>query len=302
MRAMTRAAMRARRGATLVELLVAMTLLAVVTTAAVGVVARQWRLHAALDGRRAAREQLVAAAQALRAALRPASGDGEAGDPTDLVTVSDTLLEVRATIGASVVCAVIDARTAELPPESTVAPSLTWWLTDPQPGDVAVVHGGASDAWQGAVVDTVSQRRAGCAGSPLVRAAEAGLSRLRLHVATALAGVVPGAPVRVVRSVRYLHYKASDGRWYLGEREWDGTAWTGTQPVAGPLRAPGARGGLALVARDSAGAAVSAARLPNTRVVAVDVVLRSDAPAASGVRGLTTIDTLALRIALRNGG
>jgi len=281
-----------RRGFTVVELLVALVLLSVLVGAVADVVARQWRAQAALEARRAAHAQLVAAADALRPMLRMAAGDGDVADSSDLAVVSDTLLEVRATMGASVVCAVVDARTVELPPLAATSPALTWWRAAPQPGDVALVHDDTppGGAWVARAVEALGTAAGGCAGSPLVGAMGAA-PRFRLRLASPLpSGVAAGAPVRFVRRVRWLHYRASDGRWYLGEREWDGASWSVTQPVAGPLRPPGARPGLSVIARDSAGDLVDA---PG-RVVRVEVVVRADAG--------SSVDSVAFAVAPRNGG
>ena len=295
---------RARRGTTLVELLVALTMLAVLVAATADVVARQWRTQGALDARRAARAQLAAAADALRPALRMAAGDGGAVDSSDFLFVSDTLLELRTALGASVVCAVAGPTTVELPPLSSASPSLTWWRAAPQPGDVALVFSDDSlgGAWRTLPVAALGTSAAGCAGSSLVSASDP-QPRHRLTLAAALpAGVVPGTPIRFARRVRWLHYRASDGRWYLGEREWDGTAWTGTQPVAGPLRPPGARGGLAMRALDSTGSALNGAAAATARVVRVDVVVRADVTPLAGARAASAVDSVAFVVAPRNGG
>jgi prepilin-type N-terminal cleavage/methylation domain-containing protein len=277
-----------RRGFTIVELLVALVLLSVLVGAVADVVARQWRAQAALDARRAAHAQLLAAADALRPMLRMAAGDGDAADSSDLAIVSDSLLEVRATMGASVVCAVVDARTVELPPVAAASPALTWWRAAPQPGAAALFHG--DRGWVARDVEALGTAVGGCAGAPLAGAMGAA-PRFRLRLVSPLpSGIVAGAPVRFVRRVRWLHYRASDGRWYLGEREWDGAFWTGTQPVAGPLRPPGPRRGLSVVARDSAGNVVDA----TGRVVRIEVVVRADAG--------PSVDSVAFAVAPRNGG
>ena len=49
-----------------------------------------------------------------------------------------------------------------------------------------------------------------------------------------------GAPVRFTRPVRYSLYRAADGDWYLGEREWNPTTvrFNTIQPVSGPFLSP----------------------------------------------------------------
>ncbi|AHG91520.1 hypothetical protein J421_3983 [Gemmatirosa kalamazoonensis] len=274
-------------------------LLGVLTATVADVVARQWRLQGALDARRAARAQLAAAADALRPALRMAAGTRDAADSSDLVVVSDTLLELRAATGASVVCGVVDPSTIDLVPLATAPPALSWWRAAPQPGDVALVHvdDASGGAWIARDVESVGGTTVGCAASPLAATAQ---PRPRLRLTMPLPGAVaPGAPVRLARRVRWLHYR-SGGLWYLGEREWDGAAWTGTQPVAGPLRPPGSRGGLTIVARDSAGNALVGS-VVSSRVVRVDVVVRADVPSLTGVRGATSVDSVAFVVAPRGG-
>jgi hypothetical protein len=49
--------------------------------------------------------------------------------------------------------------------------------------------------------------------------------------------IVAGAPLRVTRETRYAVYRAGDGTWQLGFREWGGAppGFAAPQPVAGPL-------------------------------------------------------------------
>ena len=46
-----------------------------------------------------------------------------------------------------------------------------------------------------------------------------------------------GTPLRVTRHERWVFYRASDGRWYLGLRDWNTAAarFNTSQPVAGPF-------------------------------------------------------------------
>jgi prepilin-type N-terminal cleavage/methylation domain-containing protein len=296
------------RGFTLAELLVALVLLASILAVTATVTTAQWRTNAALDARRDAHAQLVAGAQALRSALRTAAGDAVAGDSTDLLVVDDTLLEVRRSIGTSIVCAVLDPVTIELPPLSIEAPALTAWTAAPNAGDYLVVDSasaagsGAGDGWAMRAIATATTHVAGCVGSPFARASESALPRIRVRAAGALPGTIAiGASVRFTRRTRYLHYRASDGLWYLGQREWDGTTWTGTQPIAGPLRGRGLRGGLALVARDTSGAAVPTQSLGTRHVASVDVALRVDVPKLGNRVHVSIVDSVTFRVALRNG-
>jgi len=46
-----------------------------------------------------------------------------------------------------------------------------------------------------------------------------------------------GTPLRVTRHERWLFYRASDGRWYLGFRDWNAASarFNTSQPIAGPF-------------------------------------------------------------------
>jgi hypothetical protein len=114
-------------------------------------------------------------------------------------------------------------------------------------------------------------------------------------------------PVRITRPVRYSLYRASDGQWYLGERDWNAASarFNTIQPVAGPFLSAASRG-LALEYLDSAGASL-ASPVADTRAVALvriqltgltRGVTRALGAAAAGLprRG----DTAVIAVALRN--
>lgn len=296
-----------RRGFTLAELLVSLALLAAVLAIAAASITTQWRADAALDARRSAHTQLVAGANAVASALRAAAGDALAADSGDVTVVSDTLLELRAPIGASIVCAIVDANTIDLPPASLDPPTLTWWTSMPASGDVLLVDStssapsGTPDGWATRTIASVTQPTRACGGTPYDRASESALPKLRIRTVEPLPiGIAAGTLVRLARRTRWVHYRASDARWYLGQREWNSGAWTTTQPVAGPLRAPGSRGGLAMRAWDTTGRAVTGAALTSARVATVTLVLRADVPSLVA-RGRGAIDSVAVRSAPRNG-
>jgi hypothetical protein len=96
------------------------------------------------------------------------------------------------------------------------------------------------------------------------------------------------APVRVTRQTRYLVYRAGDGTWQIGMREWSDVLgrFGSSEPVAGPfLRlAAGARTGFRYFDSDGAAltpdAGIDVARVARIRVT----VLRSHGfPGASRV-------------------
>jgi len=229
--------LRARRGLTLVELCIALTLgsIALCTVTAIGV--RQQRLHFALAQRLAGGRPLRHAAQILPIDLRaldPSQGDIAAGE------ARDTSIQIRATVAGGVLCA-LTATEASLVPGDAANGVLYSSLSTPRAGDTlwALSDADTSDQWVGAEI-TASRIAAGrCAATTpqFVAARDAialGVVLTLSRDATAL-GMRAGSPVRVTRAARYSIYRASDGGWYLGFRDAaPGGGFDVIQPVSGP--------------------------------------------------------------------
>ncbi|GJG85367.1 hypothetical protein tb265_05480 [Gemmatimonadetes bacterium T265] len=295
---------RARRGTALVDALLAAVLGALVLAAALSVAVRVARASHEHDARAAARAQLEQAAGALTADLRPITAAADGADPSDLRALADTAVELTATVGGGVACAVTSVSSTgsivELAsvPDVPSAPTLVWWNTPPRTGDVAFFHDDAGtpspadDRWTLRTVRTVSEGTTYCRSGPFATATAAGTGPGALRVRLALdppvlpSTVGAGAPVRVGRHRRYSLYRAPDG-WQLGLREWDGSAWDGIQPAAGPFDTPGRRG-LQLDAVDTSGTPVQGT--PPQRVAAeIRVLLR--APCSARDPRLRCIDS-----------
>ncbi len=277
--------MTPRRGAALVEVLLATLLGAVIIGAALDALVRVTRAGREHAARAAARAQLEQAANALAADLRAAATTERDDDPADLRAVSDTSVELLAPVGAGVACAVtvipgagaaIDLASSAPTP---AAPVLGWWSAPPRPGDVALVH--ADDRWTTRTVRAVSEGTSYCRTGPFAAAAAAASDdaqrlRLTLDGPPLPAPAAAGAPVRVARRRRYALYRAGDG-WSLGVRDWDGSTWETIQPVAGPFASP-TNGGLRLEAVDAADAPAQGG--PPARTVAeLRVLLRTNCSA-----------------------
>ncbi|HEY0779974.1 MAG TPA: hypothetical protein VGD56_18560 [Gemmatirosa sp.] len=261
-----------RRGATLVEALVATVLAAVVLGAALDAVVRVARVRREHEARASARAQLAQAATALTSDFRPLTTVAAGDDSADLRALADTAVEVMATVGGGVTCAVAPAAggagagvgsTIELAgaPGGSSTLALAWWTAPPRAGDVVAVHDDAGtatradDRWTVRTVRAVSEGTTYCRSGPFA-AASGGASRVRLTLDLPLlpATVGAGAPLRVARRRRFSLYRATEG-WQLGVRDWDGSMWETVQPVAGPFDAPAARG-LHLEAIGATGTAV----------------------------------------------
>ena len=295
-----------RRGFSTVELLVALTMAAVIAASLGAVLRRQQRFFTNASIVVERRVSLRDATAILQSELR-----GIAAAGGDVLAFSDSALELRTTIGGAIACdtlpggAGVDLSPVRPPP----AVPLATFSTSPQPGDIALVFDqGASprdddDRWIATDIASTAQVSTACLTSPLLDAvADAGTSRLRLRFnATTLPPTVsPGAFVRVVRRVRYRLYRSGTGEWYLGYAEWDGAAFGVVQPVSGPFASYSRRAGasgLALRYFDDTGVQLTiAADAP--RIARVEVVARS-APGSSLIQE-STVDSQAVTIRPRN--
>lgn len=316
----------ARRGLTLVEVLIAVALAGLVSTMLLTTLTSQQRFYAALDTRTRVQRNLRTGISVLPADLRPASVvEG------DLVSLQDSVVQLRATFGSSVVCGIPASRTQiDLPPTKASANVFSTWYTAPLPGDTAWVYDEnndptpSDDRWTPFTISKFEVAPAAAPGvpgacptaaflDPIKDAQSPAKPRWRVTLDGSLADSVRvGAGVRFTRQVRYSLFvppsatAAKPPRAYLGYAEQQVAGGFGAPDVlAGPYRAyaPGGRGGLAFRYFDSTGtsipAPVSAGNLP--RVARVDVTIRSVMQLPRSVDTLRAArDSALFRIALRN--
>jgi type II secretory pathway pseudopilin PulG len=228
-----------RRGAGLVELIVAMSLSAICAVAATSAMAGaeryMRRARATSDARRMVRE----AAAVLAFDLRAATGDS-------LRVRGDTAVDFLGLVGLSVVC-VSSGPILVLPPDEA-ADGLPYssWRAPPESGDLlAVFDTSGTGVWRATVVESAAERTdgAGCGPSTgLLSGADSAARRpvMRVVLRSSLDSVraLVGAPVRVVRGARYALTRAADASWSLSYRRCLGPTCGVAQPVAGPLAAP----------------------------------------------------------------
>lgn len=229
MRTPRRAHGPARRGTTLVELLVALPLTLLVAVLAVALL-----LHVARTGR--AQGARLTTLRELRHARLIMSRELEAVRSADLHLLSDTLLEFRSRLGLLVLCKVPDGATMEVaPPDGATGDD---WVGSIRAGDdiTAWALPGPTFAPPAPSTGTLVQSPSALGVGPCGPAPSAALRpRWRLTlVAAPTASLVPGMPLGVGRPVRYRHYQ-SGTRWWIGRRTRDAAGWDVTQPVAGPI-------------------------------------------------------------------
>ena len=296
-----------RRAFTTVELLVVLAIGGLIAGGILTVLRRQQRFFtntASLVEQRVSLRDATGILPGELRVLAPIDGD--------VLAFSDSALEIRATIGAAIVCDTLagGAGVALAPARAGTAQFLASFATTPQAGDAALVYDARDpvrpndDTWTALEIGAVTSSVTVCATSPFVDSQAASTSRLQLRfLATARApeSLGPGAFVRILRRVRYRFYRASTGDWYLGYSEWDGTAFGVVQPVSGPFAPYSRRGGGGLTLRyfDEEGAELFAGS-DAARIARVDVVARGVGRAGlSGLRASAT-DSQSITVRVRN--
>lgn len=264
-----------RTGATLAELLVSLTLAAIVLGTAVSSVLRQHRTARVVAGEAATTAQLRAATGALSAELAVLSGTGGDIVPGE---ARDTALQLRAFVSAGIACddAVASATFA---PDDDGAPEALWGNV-PRVGDSLWWYAtGQRAGWHGGRIVTSDSVSAPCllVGSPARPARRVVVSGVADTIAT-------GAPLRVTRPARYSLYRSGDGSWQLGLHDWiPGDHFGAPQPVAGPflLRAGARRSGFRYFGRNGEELAAGNAGVEAEQVARIRItVLAADRPGA----------------------
>lgn len=290
----------ARKGVTLLELLVTMTVGGIALSIVTLLCVRQQRLVSDLSQASAVSAQLRDAGAILPIdirALAPALGD--------IREARDTSLEIRATIAVGVVCDTGTAAIILAPAINDVA-SFASISTTIEPGDSAwvLLSNDSTEAWTPHRVDAVRSAGVGQCdshGPTLDRGIDA--PRIALTVDAASTAWI-GSPVRVTRPLRYSLYR-SGGMWWLGERAWstDDAQFNTIQPVAGPLLSPSSRG-LRFEYFDSAGSELTVPVADVRAIALMRIELRAETKTAPRILAANTpsgrMDSLSMWVMLRN--
>jgi prepilin-type N-terminal cleavage/methylation domain-containing protein len=278
-----------RRGFTLVELITAMVLFAVVSVALYELLVNSQRVYREQTERLSADMSARDAIAVLPGEVRELSAtDG------DIVALSTTALTYKAMQGLYVQCDTPSAGPAILlerssffglrPLDATQDSLLLFAEGDPATR--------ADDAWIHA--DAVGVSPATCPG---------GGAGMRVTVGGVAPGALarvraPGAPVRSFRVAQVMLYQDGAGDAWLGGRQFQKAAgtWATTQPIVGPL----SPSGLALTYFDSAGAPTTAVR----RVARIGIAVVGRSPGrvrgAGGAASTYLLQDLMTQVTLRN--
>ena len=224
--------LNARRGSSLAELVVAFTVLTILSAlAAAALVGAERRMRAG--------NAATAAERALREGAAVLTSELAAAD--SIVARGDTAVDFLGVVGVSVVCVAID-RTLVVPPSVTAgAIPFTVWRSPPSVGDVVALFEPNVARWRYSRVDSVVSRGDGAGCTPslgLLSVADSAARRpvTRFVLDTPLPESLPvGAPARLMRRGRWALYRGGDGQWALGFRACDPIIGCGTaQPASGP--------------------------------------------------------------------
>jgi len=281
---------RVRRGITLVELVVAMTLASVVLSTLAVISLRSQRLFREASAASGMAIQLREAAGILPIELRsltPADGD--------IREARDTALEIRTTVASGIGC-LASGSALQLAPATAGATSYASSVTPVDSGDTAWILA-ATDTdlnwWPHRIIGAtdIAAHDSSCAArGPHIGTPPPGASAWRLQLDDSLAADrAVGTPVQITRRVRYSLYHAADGNWYLGLRDWNAAAgaYNSIQPVSGPFRPPSAQGagGLVFTYLDTLGSILPSPVLAPRNIAAVQIDLRAESKIVARVLG-----------------
>ena len=307
-----------RRGFTLLEIVVVLTLLGLVLALVVPIGTALQRQLADAGDRAGTLERLRDASAILPMDLRALSSPG--GEIT-AAEARDSSLQVQITLAGGVLCGVTGTSALlalGTRADGTVRPGVpavgdTLWVLEDRDsverwvplaahavGVVPAPCGLARGSGTGAVLDTLRVTSVdvgvalGDSASPPLSTRDSAIARIGI-----------GAPVRITRPTRYSYYRGADGRWYLGLREWSGTSGSFqiVQPVSGPFRAPAAGQGSGLAFRyfDSTGAAVAPGAIDTRGIALVELSMHPLVRRTAGSsRPWGATDSFSVAVSLRN--
>ena len=279
-----------RRGFTLVELLVALVLLSIVTTAIYKVLVSNDRVYSAQTQRMELAQNIRAAATILPADFRTL----DASD-SDITAMSSTSITIRAVRQLAIICdtPALGGLLSGLAFHVRQVPLYGPRLFNPATDSLMIYYEGDNgtrfdDGWLPAQLLSVTGSV--CSdGKPAYTLVvntklSAGQSNIKGNVSY-------GSPVLGFEKVTYRLYKpAGDTSWYVGYQN-----LSGTQPLIGPVLS----NGLSLAYYDSTGAVT--ADPTKVAIIGVTVRARTSIPVRDAGQVLRVpVDSMVMKVALRN--
>ena len=315
---------------TLIEIMISLVLLGIVSGVIMRVVMRQQRFYQGVNQIMLQRGQLRQATAVVPVDLRSLSSVGN-----DILVATDSSMEFMVNVGTGVVCSVVNSAQVALPPPVLANDqTITSWFGygEPNPSSDPVAYtvyiyndsvtlGNEDDVWKKYTLSGLHHDASRCLAT-YTGIGDVGKLRPILELTDPAGFTDPvtggplsqyigvGAPVRVLKQVRYALYQASDGLWYLGFSQLLSatSTYSALSPVSGPYDPYGSASGLGFRYYDVDGAEIAsgANATDRARIARIDLIAR--ARTASNVRtagiqnGATQQyrDSLAVSVMLRN--
>ena len=302
------AAGRARPGFTLAEMLVVMVLLTIVGGSLMGVLSKQQRFYRGVSDLGDLRSQLRQAEAVMSSDIR-----GMSTIKNDILTMSDSSIDFRYTIGSSIVCTRGPSIITLPPTNLSNGNTLTSWIQKPLIGDSVWIFdesnnttSSADDTWQGFKITNFVPTPGACPPPNYTALTDALSNSWTMTVDHTMSNtILIGAAMRFVRRAHYSLYKSTnDNLWYLGYICVACNTGAAIQPIAGPFNAftdvtTPDTSGLRFTYFDSTGAVTSDV----TAVARINVVIRGRTRGYLNVPGLKRgyyMDSVRTDIAVRN--
>ncbi|MEX2152126.1 MAG: hypothetical protein WD825_02245 [Gemmatimonadaceae bacterium] len=260
-----------RAGWTLHELLISMGVFAGVVGITSHLAAGQLRFFRGIGEATAVRSQVGQATTIAAGMLWGVSPGGG-----DIIVAQDSAIELHLPMGSALTCGGVPGRLTIPVAAATSGNALSAFSEQPEAGDrvLAFFDDSLGATWLALRLSSAPIPGASCAHFPSVTSAWTLESLEQVTVPA-------GASLRFTRPFRLSLYRASDGRWYLGGKDWNGAAdrFNSIQPVAGPLKpySPDpAQTGLRLLYRDLDGDELTSP-VDSHRIASVTVIARGGA-------------------------
>ena len=230
--------LRPRRGTTLPELLVALTICAIVATALLRTVHQSLRFlhdHTVLVEQRAQLQAASHLTASLLAAASPREGD--------LIALSDSSASFQATIGTAIACRTAGASVELAPLNVASGVTLTAFSDQPQPGDLAArldegpLASAADDHWVLHTITGIHTLTGACTSTPFADPlADASKTGWVFDLNPSPPPTAGATALRLLRPQRLALYHSTPD-WMMGFTEWNvaSASWNLIQPVAGAL-------------------------------------------------------------------
>lgn len=288
-----------RRGTTLVELLAALPLLALLVVVIALLTLDSQRTSRSVDGSTSRQREIRHASATIAALLRPLRS-------TDVYKWTDTLLEFDAHIAFGIVCGQPGSDRVDLLPANSTDALRTSWTSAPAPGtDIEIpltpIDPTAPPIIHRATITDVGATSTGCNTSTLKQSVAGNAVRLTIAPPTPVDANIGGAAQLLERTRISLYRSANE--WFVGLKRLAPSGWETIQPIAGPFESA-SENGMRITLRDRNASPLapylaSVAPDPDLHPASIDLLLRASSPwkRANGTR---EHDSLTTTIALRH--